>query len=143
MAAPGKKGAGDASAERLQKRELALRERETHYVAAECQVFQAVDARVIGAERVKSFVKSARVGGNGWGRDGLLNRSGLWRGILRCISAVCDADKISAEQQQNDQGDSHGPRHVIHSATMIAASISRIIPLFSVILGFVHCVCNV
>src|ERR1700733_2987705 len=120
MAAPGKKGAGDASAERLQKRELALRERETHYVAAECQVLQAVDARVIGAERVKSFVKSARVGGNGCGRDGLLNRSGLWRGIVRCtlrsISAVCDADKISAEQQQqNDQGDSHGPAHVIHS----------------------------
>jgi hypothetical protein len=62
---------------------------------------------------------------------------------LRCVGVVREADKISAEQQQNDQGDSHGSAHVIHSASMIAESIGRVIPLLSVILGFVHCVCNV
>jgi hypothetical protein len=65
------------------------------------------------------------------------------RSTLRCIGAVRDADEISAEQQQYDQGNSHGPAHVIHSVTMIAASISRVIPLLSVILSFVHRVCNI
>jgi hypothetical protein len=65
------------------------------------------------------------------------------RSTLRCIGAVCDGKKISAEQQQKDQGNAHGSAHVIHSVSMIAASISRVIPPLSVILGFVHSVFNV
>ncbi len=86
VAAAGEDRAGDASAERLKKCQLAFAECETDYVAADRQVLDAVHVRPVRPQRIERFVESARIGGNSMRRVGRSCR--LCRRILRCCACA-------------------------------------------------------